>query len=257
MLSMTKVDWDVSEYLLFKGRKIPLAEETPQCPIREYSPLVRRAVSIVKPLDQLQRYLFTSGFIYRTIGKWIRENIDENTVFLDIGCGDLELRNELTTNVFYNAFDVSFSEYTLDLALRLDCVNLAIASATNIPLDSNQVSMLTAIEVLEHIPDINKALNEIRRVALPDALFLVSIPNNFCHKYAVKGQHGDHCNSWTYNGFIDHMSSRGFKLIKSTMTGWWLPFPSCLARNVSVQLPITSEYEYYNTNFFFMFQVVK
>ena len=115
--------------------------------------------------------LITSGFIHRTIGKWIQENIDMNSTFLDIGCGDLALRKYLPKYAIYNAFDISFSEYSLDLAMRWKSVNIAIASVTSIPLDSNQVSIVTATEVLEHIPSIEKALDEIYRVAKPNAFF--------------------------------------------------------------------------------------
>jgi ubiquinone/menaquinone biosynthesis C-methylase UbiE len=256
---MSKLEWKVSKYLVFKGRQIPLGEEVPQNPIRQYSPFIRKMLPYVKLLDLLHTYFFVSGFIERTLGKWIRENLalEQNTTYLDIGCGDLALRGELPKHVIYNAFDISFSEYALDLAMRLKSVNIAIASATKIPLDSNQVSILTATEVFEHIPAIDKALDEIHRVARFGALLLVSIPNNYCYKYHVKGQHKDHCNKWTFDEFITLMESHGFKFVKGCMKGWWVPFPSYLAGKNSYQLPITSDHEYYNTNFFFKFKVLK
>lgn len=254
---MSRLEWKVSKYAFFKGAKIPMGQGVPRNPIRQYSPLMKRVMFLVKLLSYVHDYMFVSGFVHRTIGRWIRENADKNTTFLDVGCGDLALRNQLPKQLTYNAFDISFSEYALELASRLRSVNIAIASVTKIPLDSNQVDILAATEVLEHIAEVDKALDEIHRVARSGALFLISIPNNYCYKYHVKGQHRDHRNKWTFDGFITHMELRGFKFIKGCKKGLWIPLPSCLAIETSYQLPITSDYEYYNTNFFFVFKVLK
>ena len=254
---MTRLEWKVSKYFIFKGKKMPLGEDVPRNPIRQYSPFIKKAMPLIKPLAYLHNYFFTSGFVYRTIGRWIQENVNKNSTFLDIGCGDLALRRQLPKHVIYNAFDVSFSEYILDLALKLESVNIAIASATKIPLDANKASILTATEVLEHIPAIDTVLNEIHRVARPDALFLVSIPNNYCYKYHVKGQHEDHHHKWMFDEFVRYLESHRLKFVKGCKKGWWIPLPSYLTGKASYHLPITSEYEYYNTNFFFVFRVLK
>jgi SAM-dependent methyltransferase len=258
---MLKLKWETDEYFIFEGRKIPLGDGINENPVRRCSPMVRKLLPAVKPIFSLSSYFLGSGFVYRTIGKWIRENINEKAVFLDVGCGDLELRTQLPKNIIYNGFDISFSEYTLDLSVRLKSVNVAVASATNIPLDSNQVSVITATEVLEHIrggtQQVNKVLNEVFRIAIPNALFLVSIPNNYCYKYHVKGQHADHHNNWTFQGFIDFVGQDKFKLIKSKKIGWWIPFPKYIERGNSYQIPFESEYEYYNTTFLYMFGVIK
>jgi ubiquinone/menaquinone biosynthesis C-methylase UbiE len=252
--------WETGDFFFFEGKKIPLGKGVYGDPVRRFSPTVKRMLPVAKPIIGLRSYLLGSGFLYRTIGKWLRANISKNTVFLDVGCGDLELRKQLPKNVAYNGFDISFSEYTLDLAVRLKSVNVAIASATDIPLKSNQVSVITATEVLEHLPsadEATKALNEVYRVAQSNAVFLVSIPNNFSFKYHAKGQHEDHHNNWTFQGFIDFLDKEKFKLVKSRKIGWWIPFPKYIEQGNSYQIPFESKYEYYNTNFLYMFRIIK
>ena len=235
---------------------IPLGEEVNEKPIRQYSPIVNKIMPIIKPLDLLRNKFLVDGFVYEIIGDWIREFISDKTTFLDIGCGDLILKNQLPNNVTYNALDISFSEYTLDRVLGLESVNIVLASATKIPLKSNQVSMISSTNVLEHIPEIDRVLAEIYRIGKPDSLFLVCIPNNFCYKYFIKGQHDDHCNSWTYDGFVKYVESYGFTLLKGLKKGWWIPFPKYFG-NISYQLPVSSIHEYYNTYFFYIFQTQK
>lgn len=255
---MTNLKWKANRFISIRGKKIPVGDEVPPNPIRTYSSIIRKFMAIGYPLLFLRNYFLQAGFIYRKIGKFMHEVINEDVIFLDIGCGNMELRRKLPRNIVYNAFDIAFSEYRLGtvLAMDSDLINIAIASVTNIPLDSNQVTCLVAIEILEHVLEIDRAIDEIYRIALPNALFLVSIPNNYCHKYHVKGSHEDHLNNWTFNEFISFMKSHGFDLIKGSMKGWWIPFPLWLTKS-SYQLPFSSDHEYFNTNFFFMFRVVK
>lgn len=253
----SKLEWNTSKKIIFKDRwKVPLGEEVPSNPIWQHPSFIRKLLPVLKPLDHYRNYVFVDGFVYKIIGNWIRDNISEDTTFLDIGCGDLILKRQLPKHVIYNAFDIRFSEYVLDLAVRLDSVNIAIASATKIPLKSNQVSMITSTNVLEHIPEIDRALEEINRIAKPDSLFLVCIPNNYCYKYFVKGQHEDHCNSWTYDGFINYVESFGFQIVEGLKKGWWIPFSKNIG-NTSYHIPITSSHEYYNTCFFYVFKTQK
>lgn len=88
---------------------------------------------------------------------------------------------------WYNAFDLSLSEFHLRRVLRKsDNVNVALASATNIPLESDLVSLIVSTECFEHIPEIDNAMDEIHRVAMPEAILICSIPNNYCYKYQKK-----------------------------------------------------------------------
>ena len=105
-------------------------------------------------------------------------------------------------------------------------------------------------------PEIDTAVNEIRRTAMPGAVFICSIPNNYCYKYDKKGPHTGHINNWTYDGFIEYMKKNGFELIDGFMKGKWIPFPLWMTKT-SYQLPISSKSEYHNTNFFYVFKVVK
>ena len=241
-----KLVWKTSKTLVVGKWKIPCAENLRDQPnqvsgIRRDSRPMLLLKSMLWPMVNMRNRLLVDGFIESTIGKWMEEFVDEGTTFLEIGCGDMELRRFLPKTVCYNGLDLSFSEFQVRRVLRKDSnVNIVLASATSIPLESNSVSLLVATECFEHIPEIDTAIDEIYRVAKPGAKLLCSIPNNYCYKYQKKGPHTGHVNVWSYHEFKEFMESHKFLFVKGHMKGFWIPLPRRLTRT-SDQLPISSK----------------
>jgi SAM-dependent methyltransferase len=262
---MSRLNWRTSRTVAVGPHRVPCAEDLPDqanhpSGIRRDCPRMRLVKTIAWPGVSLRDYLLIDGFIERTIGGWVRELARPGTDFLEIGCGNMGLRKYLPAGVCYNGFDLSLAEFHLLGVLKSGQeVNVALASATAIPLPDGCADLLASTEVLEHIPDIGKAVDEIRRVARPGARFVCSIPNNYCRKYAVKGANREHVNNWTYDGFVAYMCGRGFRLVRGLRKGYWIRLPGWLARRMkaSFQLPLRPAKEYDCTNFFCDFEVEK
>lgn len=259
---MNYLKWKTDKTISVGKFRVPYAENIFEksnqvVGIRKDSKLKLHFKTILWPLVKLRDDLLVDGFIKREIGKWIKEFANEDTVFCEVGCGNMGLLRYMPHNIYYNAFDISFSEFHLRRILKKrNNINVALTSATEIPLEANSVSLVVTTECFEHIPEIDKAVSEIYRVAMPAAKLLCSIPNNYCCKYQKKGPHPDHVNNWGYDEFKKFMSSRGFKFIRGHMKGLWVPLPLWLTK-ISYQLSISSKNEYYNTNFFYIFEAGK
>ena len=213
--------------------------------------------TILWPVFSLRNNLLVDGFIEREAGKLIKKYIKEDTVFLEVGCGDMSLRRFLPKNLCYNAFDISLSEFHLKRVLREgQRINIALFSATRIPLDPSAVSLIVITEVFEHILDINQAVSEIYRILKLKGILIASIPNNYCYKYKRKGPNSEHINNWTFDEFKEYMNQNGFKCLEGYMIGYWIPLPLWITKT-SYQLPISSKKEFYNTNFIYAFQKMK
>ena len=225
-----------------------------QIRIRRDSKLKHFIKTILMPILMLRNYFMVDGFIKREIGRLIKKHIKSNTIFLDIGCGNMSLRQFLPKSVCYNAFDIELSEFHLERILSEEKgIKVVLCSATRIPLDSNTVSLIASTEVFDHISDIDKAVIEIYRVLKPGGILTLSISNNYCYKYQKKGPHPEHVNSWTFDEFKEYMKRLGFKNLEGYMMGYWIPLPLWFTKK-SYQLPFSSKEEFYNTNFFFVFQ---
>jgi len=209
------------------------------------------------PLLKLRNDLFIDGFIEREIGKLIENYINKKSVFLEIGCGDMSLRKFIPNDLWYNAFDLELSDFHILRVLKeKQNINIALASATEIPIPSDTVSLIVSTETFEHIPEIEKAIQEIYRIATHNAIIICSIPNNYCKKYNIKGKNTQHINNWTFDTFIEFMKSFNIFFVKGFMKGKWISLPLWLT-DTSYQLPFSSKLEFHNTNFFYVFRVNK
>lgn len=262
---MNKLTWTTSKYVPIDRYLIPCSDNlnaqiNQDVGVHNDTKTWRTIKRMLYPLLELKDDLLIDGFIERDISRWIKDSLQSDTVFLEIGCGDMHLRKALPASICYNAFDVLISEIHLSRAIKDGAkINIAIASATDIPLEDNCASLLVSTETFEHIPEIDQAVEEIYRVAKPGARLLVSIPNNYCYKYTIKGPHSGHINNWTFQDFQDFMKAHNFITLKSYMKGYWIPYfiGFQIATKDSYQLSIISNDEYYNTNFFYMFEAKK
>jgi SAM-dependent methyltransferase len=260
---MNDVEWTTKRGIFVGEYRIPVAEGIhDQCNqvagIRTDTKRKLILKTLFWPLVKLRDDLLVDGFIERDTGKVMKEFLSHDTVFVDIGCGDMSLMRYLSRHITYNAFDLSLSEFHVRRVMRKRNrrVNIALASATNIPVESNRVTMMVCTEVLPFIPDIQDVLSELNRIAVPGAILITSIPNNLCRKYSKKGPHSARIHDWTYREFIDLMDANGFKFLKGHMNGWWIPLPKWLTKT-SYQLPVSSQDEYMNTNFIHVFRAEK
>jgi SAM-dependent methyltransferase len=201
-------------------------------------------------------YLLVDGFIEREVAKLIRRHWSSDRVFLEVGCGDMSLHRFIPSSTWYNAFDLSLSEANIrQLFAARSKANIALASAKSIPLETGSVDFFLSTECLEHIPGVEAAVAEMRRVARKGAKAIITIPNNYGRKYKVKGPHPEHVNDWTFEAFTAFMAERGFRRLEGYMKGRWIGFPTWLTRT-SYQLPLSSRAEFENTNFFYVFEAV-
>ena len=87
---------------------------------------------------------------------------------LEIGCGDGFLTNELRK---------VFGEVTpIDPKPRAEIDGIIICSAEKIPLKDNSINFIFSSNVLEHVENINVALEEMKRILSPDGIMIHTIP---------------------------------------------------------------------------------
>lgn len=195
-------------------------------------------------------YLFVDGYIQRAIGHFIRGYVKKGIV-LEVGIGGGKLLKYFDfKRCSYFGFDI----YDVSAVGLGRPINLFVASAESIPLADASVDYIVSTEVFEHIPNFPKALREMYRVSKPHGKLIVSIPNLYSIKHDVKGPQPDNFNKWHYREFIDQVSAY-FSLLEGRMTGFWIPiFPKM---RYSIQIAYSHPDEYYNSNFFYVFECKK
>ena len=193
-------------------------------------------------------------YVHYILAKWLRSRLGPTTTFLEVGPGDMSFRRFLPADMAYNAIDFAVSEFQLRRVVARDPrVNLAIASVTDIPLPDACVDVVVAVEVLQHVGDIERGMAEIRRVMRPGGAFLVSVGNGESYKVERRGRNPYYVHFWNFAGFRELAERHGFRLVDSRQTGRWVPVPKWMSRE-SVHLPLSSSDERANCMFLYFFE---
>jgi SAM-dependent methyltransferase len=130
---------------------------------------------------------------------------------LDIGCGtgtNLEgLKN------FGSAFGIDQSNLALSFCQKRGLELLAQAEAGAIPFKENCFDIITTLDLLEHLPDDEAALEEAFRVLKPGGILLVTVPAMpwlfGAHDHAM-----GHLRRYTKTGLASMIKRVGFSEIK-------------------------------------------
>ncbi len=147
--------------------------------------------------EHLARYAFASRF---TAGKRV----------LDAGCGTgygtaaLAMRAASVTGVDVAPEAIA---YSTEHSIASNTVYLQ-ASATNVPLATASLDVITAFEVIEHLGNWRALLEESRRLLAAGGLFLVSTPNRlyYAESRRLDGPNPYHMHEFEFQEFRDALA---------------------------------------------------
>jgi len=75
----------------------------------------------------------------------------------------------------FQVYGIDYSAYTVE-RLQKDIKTVKQGSAEKIPFQSNFFDVVSCLDVLEHVPSLEKAFSECRRVLKKDGVFLLLLP---------------------------------------------------------------------------------
>ncbi len=113
-------------------------------------------------------------------------NLDNTELMLDLGCGNgaqtVHFASSAKRLIGVDVVPITQAESSLSSGL----FNFIQSDAGYLPFRSGIYNLVTAFEILEHVPDDRLALKEVARVLKSSGLFLLSVPN----KWWVFESHG-------------------------------------------------------------------
>jgi ubiquinone/menaquinone biosynthesis C-methylase UbiE len=135
--------------------------------------------------------------------------IKNDSVVLDIGCNTGHLLKSIRDiNANCECWGMDIEPKITEL--KIDKCNFQVGDARNIPFEANYFTIILALDILEHIKDVEKAIHEIYRVLKPGGTFILCGPTEswfykFC-RFLQVGIYSKNitCDKPGFRGEIDH-----------------------------------------------------
>lgn len=112
---------------------------------------------------------------------WFFEKMDipENSKILELGCGNGVLW-QMNKQAVKENWDITLSDYSEGMIqdskknINIEKIKYEIIDIQNIPYEDESFDIIIARHMLYHVPNIDKALSEVKRVLKPNGKFYVS-----------------------------------------------------------------------------------
>ena len=145
----------------------------------------------------------------------------EHRTILDAGCGtgiNLALLSE-----FGEVLGVDCSEEAIRFCHLRSESNVRSAELERLPFDDRTFDLVTALDVLEHIPGDERAVSEIARVCKPGGCLLVTVPV-FPFLWGEHDEINQHVRRYKPRELLTLLESNRFEIVhRSFMNTWLLP----------------------------------
>lgn len=130
---------------------------------------------------------------------------------LDIGCGTGMLMEDLAH--FGRVCGLDFSPVALNYCKQRGLSRLARADVQAMPIRSQSVDLVTALDLVEHVPDDRRLMAELYRILAPGALALLTVPAHPSlwsdHDVALH-----HHRRYTKRAFRELLNEAGFQVLR-------------------------------------------
>lgn len=139
---------------------------------------VTNEISIFKDNPKIQeRILKYYRFTPLTKTYSVKDIIDDkNSIIYDIGCGAGIFLAILESKGYKNLYGLEYNEDSVNLIKENFQFNIR-SSEVKYYTDWPQADLLTSIDVLEHLPDINKSVAEINKIVKLNHYIFIRVPN--------------------------------------------------------------------------------
>jgi ubiquinone/menaquinone biosynthesis C-methylase UbiE len=101
-------------------------------------------------------------------------NRQGNLRVLDVGCGTGMLMEDMKALGFVCGVD--FSPVALTFCRERGLTNLVRANVEKLPITTNHFDLVTALDLVEHVPDDRALIGELYRVLRPGGIALMTVP---------------------------------------------------------------------------------
>lgn len=156
-------------------------------------------------------------------------NLPKEASILEIGCSGGPLQQRLRATGYQAVSGIDISETAIALAQQRGIPNVSVMDGSQLAFADSSFDLVVASDVLEHIQDETRALQEWQRVLKPNGKLLVYVPAHpsLWSRHDVANHHFRRYTS----GTLRHaLAATGYTLLRQSYWNFWLFFPTWLLR---------------------------
>ncbi len=176
--------------------------------------------------NPIQRFLINN--FYNQLFSLLKKTRSQS--ILDVGCGEgVTLHKIKMMKIGKNLEGIDYSAEAIKIGKKeFPALKLKKADIYALPYKDNSFDIVLCNEVLEHLEDPQKALDELKRVT--KKYLLLSVPNepyfrlaNFFRGRHVRrfGNHPEHIQHWTHNQFSGFLKKNKLKIRDKKLPFAW------------------------------------
>ncbi|MBS3073039.1 class I SAM-dependent methyltransferase [Candidatus Pacearchaeota archaeon] len=172
----------------------------------------------------------------------IKKYTNKDSSILELGCTYGYLFKHL--NGYKSLYGIDISKHAINVAKSFNHnATFEVQDVQNLKFKPNTFDLIVAIDILEHLPDPKKGIQEIFKVLKPNGYLIISTPNpdSYSHKikkkqwFAYKDQ--THISIHNKEYWINLLKENNFKIKKSTTIDLFdFPYLTKLARLLNLIL---------------------
>jgi SAM-dependent methyltransferase len=155
-------------------------------------------------------------------------NISSNEWAIDIGCGTGSNLNVLSSKGIHS-IGLDHSIYALSLVKRRLTLPLINGDLSKLPLRSNSIGLIVAMDVLEHLENDANGIRELYRVLKNEGTLILTVPA-FNLLWGIQDNVTGHRRRYSKKEISDKLRRWGFDISKSSYFNFILFFPILFAR---------------------------
>ncbi len=149
---------------------------------------------------------------------------------IDIGCGVGSNLKILSLKEIHT-IGLDHSLYALTLVKRRLELPLINGDLNKLPLRSNSIGLIVAMDILEHLEDDVNGISEFNLVLKNEGILILTVPA-FSYLHGAQDIIAGHKRRYSLKEILDKLRQGGFDILKASYFNFFLFFPILLGRRI-------------------------
>ena len=180
---------------------------------------------------QVEKYHWWFSIRRKILGDLLTSiNISKKEWAIDIGCGVGSNLNVLSSKGIYS-IGLDHSLYALTLVKKRLELPLINGDLNKLPLRSNSIGLIVAMDVLEHLDNDVNGISEFYRVLKKGGKLILTVPA-FGFLWGIQDKVTGHKRRYLMMDITEKLRHEGFNIIRSSYFNFLLFFPILLMRRM-------------------------